>query len=88
MRGLIGAHDLASTNDAVRRHVEQVLRSAGVVTLTAATGTTFDPAAHDAVTTEPAGSDHTPDTIARVVRPGWVDGETLIRAAEVVVWTR
>ncbi len=87
VEGLIGAYDLAGANEAVRRHVEQVLRSGGVVPVLAETGAAFDSSAHDAVDTEPAGAEHPPQTVARLVRPGWIRDTTLIRAAEVVVWT-
>jgi hypothetical protein len=84
--GLIGAYDLAAGSPAVREYVKQVLRGAGISLLTAEAGTVFDPAHHLAVDTQPAGSEEA-GTIARVVRPGWVAGETLLRPAEVVVWT-
>ena len=87
VEGLIGAYDLAGANEAVRRHVEQVLRSGGVVPVLAEAGAAFDSSAHDAVDTEPAGAEHPPQTVARLVRPGWIRDTTLIRAAEVVVWT-
>lgn len=84
--GLIGAYDLAAGSPAIRDYVKQVLRSAGVSQLTAEPGTVFDPARHLAVDTEPAGSGQ-PGRIARLVRPGWVAAETLLRPAEVIVWT-
>ncbi len=84
--GLIGAFDLAEASPAVRAHVQQVLRRAGVVPLDAAPGSPFDPAAHLAVDTEQGPSDQT-GQVARQVRPGWTRDGAVVRPAEVVVWT-
>lgn len=88
--GLIGAHDLAASNEAVRRHVEQVLRRTGVRPLRADPGAEFDADQQEAVATEStadSGGAATVGTIVRTVRPGWRDDSLLYRATEVVVWT-
>lgn len=88
--GLIGAHDLATTNEAVRAHIEQILRRAGVQATDARAGEVFDPDRHAAVGTEPAPADDpaaSAGRIARTVRPGWQDGAVIYRVTEVVVWT-
>ncbi|MBM7783741.1 nucleotide exchange factor GrpE [Tenggerimyces flavus] len=84
--GLIGAYDLATSSPAVRAHVEQVLRRAGVVPLDASPGMPFDPAEHLAVGTEPAAPGHL-GQVAHQVRTGWSSHGTVVRPAEVVVWT-
>ena len=89
--GLIGAHDLAGPNDAVRAHVEQVLRRAGVRPVHTEAGAVFDPEVQEAVATESLSAHPdprpAPGTVAKVVRPGWQDDEVSYRATEVVVWT-
>lgn len=89
--GLVGAHDLAAGNRAVRAHVEQVLRRAGVRRIPVAVGDPFDPDLHVAVALEPAGPGPQgaarESHVAREVRPGWADGTTTVRPAEVAVWT-
>lgn len=84
--GLIGAFDLAEGAPAVRSHIVQTLRSAGVVPLPLADGARFDPAEHLAVGTDPADPQQA-GRIARTVRPGWVQDGIVLRPAEVVVWT-
>ena len=91
--GLIGAFDLASGSDAVRAHVRQVLRGAGVDPVEVAPGADFDPATQEAVEAQPvtAEDEHDPGrpgTVARVVRAGWRQGDRMLRPVEVVVWTR
>ena len=85
--GLIGAHDLAEDNEAVRRHVEQVLRTQGIATIIPADGTPFDPELHNAVGTRPTAPGETDGTIAGVTRPGWRSQAGVIRPTEVVVRT-
>lgn len=85
--GLIGAHDLATTHDAVRVHVEQVLRRAGVRPVVVEPGAPFDPDTQAAVATEDPTDPATPGTVARTVRPGWRDDGMTYRPAEVAVWT-
>jgi hypothetical protein len=84
--GLIGAFDLAGSSPAVRAHVQQVLRRAGVVPLDATPGSPFDPEAHLAVEAEQGPSDQS-GRVARQVRPGWTSNGAVVRPAEVVVWT-
>jgi len=50
-------------------------------------GVAFDPARHEAVGTT-TRDDVAPGTVVRVVRPGYGDGERLLRPAAVVVATR
>ena len=85
--GLIGAFDLATGSDAVRGHIRQVLRGAGVVPLDVEEGAHFDPAVHFALDTEPADADRS-GRVARQLRPGWVRSGVVLRPAEVVVWSR
>jgi hypothetical protein len=84
--GLIGAFDLADGAPAVRSHIVQTLRGAGVVPLSADEGARFDPAEHLAVGTDRADPQRA-GLVARIVRPGWMQGEAVLRPAEVVVWT-
>jgi hypothetical protein len=84
--GLIAAFDLADGAPAVRSHIVQTLRSAGVVQLPAAEGAPFDPAEHLAVGTDLADQQRA-GRVARTVRPGWVQDGAVLRPAEVVVWT-
>ncbi len=85
--GLIAIHDLSGGSEIVRSRVEQVLARAGIAILAPPSGTAFDPTIHHAVDAQPAAPGASPDTVARVVRPGWGRGTDMIRAAEVVVWT-
>ncbi|WP_392544427.1 nucleotide exchange factor GrpE [Oryzobacter telluris] len=89
--GLIGAHDLAMTHDAVRIHVEQVLRRAGVQQVVAEPGEPFDPDTQSAVTTEPVSAATSagaaPGLVAHTVRPGWRTASVMYRPTEVAVWT-
>ena len=84
--GLIGAFDLATAAPAVRAHIQQVLRRTGVVPLDAVPGSPFDTAEHIAVDAEPA-PEGLAGQVARQVRPGWSSHGTVLRPAEVVVWT-
>ena len=47
-------------------------------------GVPFDPARHEALSTV-AGDNAAPGTVVRVVRPGYGEGERLLRPAAVVV---
>lgn len=85
--GLIGAFDLAEGAPALRSHIVQTLRSAGVAPQPVADGARFDPSAHLAVGTDRAAAPPQAGLIARTVRPGWMQGEAVLRPAEVVVWT-
>ena len=91
--GLIGAFDLASGSEAVRAHVRQVLRGAGVDPVEVDPGADFDPATQEAVEAQPVSDEDEhdpgrPGTVARVVRAGWRRGDRVLRPVEVVVWTR
>lgn len=85
--GLIGAFDLATAAPAVRAHIQQVLRRTGVVPVEVVPGSPFDTAEHLAVDAEPA-PDGQAGRVARQVRPGWSSRGTVLRPAEVVVWTK
>jgi hypothetical protein len=86
--GVIDAHDLATGADAVRVRLEQALGSAGVQRMPVGDGTVFDPGLHHAVGTAPAADGGIDRRVAREVRPGWQMGDRVVRAAEVIVWTR
>ena len=102
--GVITAYDLARGADAVRAQLERVLHAAGVDRIGVAGGAAFDPAVHHAVGTEQAAgpaaesavesgaesaAGPAPDrSVAREVRPGWRQGDRVVRPAEVIVWTR
>jgi hypothetical protein len=85
-QGLIGTFDLAGSSPAVQAHVRQVLRRSGVVPLDVSPGSPFDPEAHLAVDTEPGGPQQS-GNVARQVRTGWSRQGSVLRPAEVVVWT-
>ena len=76
-------------DDVWRKGVEYVhsqlinsLESQGI-TVFGAVGEKFDPALHEAISHEEGGAS---DTIARVARRGYKFGDTIIRAAQVVVY--
>ncbi len=84
--GLLGVHDLAEGNVAVRSQIRQVLRRAGVEIITAEPGCPFDPAWQTVVDRD-TGDDGQPGTVSRIVRPGWRRAGTVLRPMEVVLWT-
>jgi hypothetical protein len=85
VRGLIGGHDLAR-DEAVRGHIEQVLREVGVVALRPAAGTPVTAGRMEVVGTAPAGPSGPAGSVAEVIRAGWADGSLLLRPAQVVVF--
>jgi len=48
-------------------------------------GQRFDPILHEAVTTVPAATAEQDDVVVGVVRPGYLMGEDVLRAAQVAV---
>jgi len=86
IEGLLGVHDLAEGNVAVRSQVCSVLRQAGVEMITDEPGCAFDPA-RQTVVDRRSGKDGQPGTVFSIVRPGWRRGGTVIRPTEVVLWT-
>jgi hypothetical protein len=86
VRGLIGSHDLAA-DDVQRHHVEQVLRAAGVVALRPPPGSPFDAGNQEAVGAVPARTQEEVGLIADTVRAGWADASTVLRPAQVQVYT-
>lgn len=86
VEGLLGVHDLAEGNVAVRSQIRQVLRRAGVEIITAEPGCPFDPAWQTVVDRQ-VGDDEQRGTVSRIVRPGWRRAGTVLRPMEVVLWT-
>lgn len=84
--GLVGVHDLADGNVAVRSQVRQLLRQAGVEMISAEPGSSFDPTWQIAVDMQ-FGDVAQQGTVSRMVRPGWSRHGTVIRPTEVALWT-
>jgi hypothetical protein len=83
--GLIGAYDL-SASVGVQAHVTQVLARVGVRHIAVESGSLFDPAVSEAVSTVLTDD---PDRVARVaqmVRPGWQRADAVLRFPQVSVW--
>ena len=70
--------------DMVERKLRKVLSSAGVEVIDPA-GAPFDPAVHEAVSTEPAQSEDEDHVVSRVFQVGYRHAGQLIRPARVVV---
>ena len=87
VEGLIQAYDLAGQSPAMRSHVEQSLRRAGVTRIGVQPGDRFEPTLQQAVDIRPSEDPARAHLVAEVVRPGWQDGGRAIRPAEVAVWT-
>lgn len=83
--GLIGCHDLAR-DGALRGHVEQVLRGAGIVALRPPPGSRVDGDRCEVVGTAPAPSPQQVGAVADLVRAGWAGGAGLVRPAQVTVF--
>ncbi|GAY11840.1 nucleotide exchange factor GrpE [Pseudonocardia sp. N23] len=81
--GMIGAHDLAA-DEAQQRHLEHVLRRAGIVPVVPAPGAPLEHA--EVVGTAPAASPDEVGTVADVVRHGWAGGGAIVRPAQVIVY--
>ena len=78
------AKTLHEAIELVERKVWKQLGGVGLVRLDQ-TGVPFDPKRHEAVTTAPAASAEQDHTVGAVLQPGYMLGETLIRAARVTV---
>lgn len=83
---LIRVHDL-SHNDAVSSYVESCLARRGITVIDDPAGRPYDAGTHQVVATEPAPSPDRIGRVCRLVRPGWRDQHTIVRLAEVTVWT-
>ena len=70
--------------DMVERKLRKVLASAGVEVIDPA-GIAFDPAVHEAVSTEPAQSEEEDHLVSRVFQVGYRHNGQLLRPARVVV---
>lgn len=68
----------------VRQQFLATLESLGVTRVDPA-GQRFDPLLHEAVSTVPAASPDQDDVVVGVVRPGYLMGEDVLRAAQVAV---
>ena len=68
--------------DMLKTQFQMALQSVGLNEIP--TNIPFDPAKHEAVTNVPS-NDHEPGTIIEVVKPGYVIGDRVVRAATVVV---
>jgi molecular chaperone GrpE len=67
----------------ILKQFDGTLARAGI-TRVATTGTTFDPAVHEAIQ-QVETSDHPAGTVVAEVQPGYMNGDRLVRAAMVVV---
>jgi molecular chaperone GrpE len=76
----------SSPSRAVQRRMRHALRDVGVTLLEPADGP-FDPAYHEWVGGEEASAAAASGTVARTLRAGVLDGERLVRPAQVVVYT-
>lgn len=85
VHALIEVGDLV-TSDAVRTQLVEHLRRVGVAPLPVPPGTPFDPGRHRGVQAVAAPEPGANGTVATCDRPGWVDGDRLIRLPEVVVY--
>ena len=76
---------LSSMPEALYWQVEKALAEAGVRAIVP-DGQPFDPAVHYAVGTEPVAGDARENTIARTVRPGYADDDSILVYPKVVVY--
>ncbi|MFE2123591.1 nucleotide exchange factor GrpE [Rhodococcus aetherivorans] len=83
---LIRVHDL-SHNDAVSSYVESCLARRGITVIDDPVGCPYDAGTQQVVATEPAPSPDRVGRVCRQVRPGWRHQRTVLRPAEVTVWT-
>jgi molecular chaperone GrpE len=80
------AQSLHDGVDLVERKVWKELAALGVTRIDA-TGASFDPNVHEAVTTQPAASPEQDHTVGQVLQAGYRFGEVLLRPARVIVLT-
>ncbi|MCX5046655.1 nucleotide exchange factor GrpE [Aldersonia sp. NBC_00410] len=84
---LILLHDQGDAPD-TRARITDLLATADVTPVAATAGAVFDPNHHRAIDSRPAATPCEADTIAALVRPGWIAPTGVLRPAEVVVLTR
>lgn len=85
LQALIGAYDLSSS-DVVRAHVQKSLRTAGVTAIEPLPGDPFEAAFHNGVATVPSPSPELALTVARLLRPGWISSDSVLRPADVEIY--
>ena len=85
LQALIGVYDL-STSEVVRAHVQKSLRTAGVTAIEPLPGDPFENGLHNGVAAVPSPSPELALCIARVLRPGWLSAESVLRPADVEVY--
>jgi hypothetical protein len=76
----------SSPSRAVQRRMRHTLQDVGV-SLLEPTDVPYDPAQHERVGAEEGKEGMAAGTVARTLRPGVLDGERLVRPAQVVVYT-
>lgn len=85
LQAFIGVYDL-STSDVVRAHVQKSLRTAGVTVIDPMPGDPFDNGLHNGVAAVPSPSPELVLCVARVLRPGWLSTDSVLRPADVEVY--
>lgn len=80
------ATDVKGVSDGLSMILKQFEATLGRVSITKVqtTGTSFDPAVHEAIQ-QVETDEHAPGTVVAEVQPGYIQGDKLIRAAMVVV---
>lgn len=80
------ATDVKGVSDGLSMILKQFEATLGRVSITKVptTGTSFDPAVHEAIQ-QVETDEHPPGTVVAEVQPGYIQGDKLIRAAMVVV---
>ncbi len=80
------ATDVKGVSDGLSMILKQFEATLGRVSITKVptTGTSFDPAIHEAIQ-QVETDEHPPGTVVAEVQPGYIQGDKLIRAAMVVV---
>ncbi|MCH2226501.1 MAG: nucleotide exchange factor GrpE [Candidatus Caenarcaniphilales bacterium] len=74
--------EIIKSFDMLKSQFQMALQAVGLSEI--ATNVPFDPTKHEAVTNVPS-AEHEPGTIIEVVKPGYILGERVVRAATVVV---
>jgi molecular chaperone GrpE len=69
----------------LREQVEDALEEVGVIAFSA-DGERFDPSRHEAAGVTPTDDPEREGLVAETERPGYLDGDEVIRPARVVVW--
>ncbi|MEO6574010.1 MAG: nucleotide exchange factor GrpE [Polyangiaceae bacterium] len=80
------ATDIKGVSDGLSMILKQFEATLGRVSITKVptTGTSFDPAIHEAIQ-QVETDEHPPGTVVAEVQPGYIQGDKLVRAAMVVV---